>query len=306
MRLAALPSSAAPGTAAPLGSYSAAAGPLELRSAWRLRLFELYLTWLFYRRFHAVRISRAGLPDAATGRPMVIYTNHPSWWDPVLYILLGARLLPDRRGFGPMDAAALGRYGLFRRMGVFGIDPASRRGAADFLRIAESGLRDNADAVLWITAEGRFTDPRSRPLQLRPGIAHLARRRPEAVFLPLAIEYSFWNEPRPEVLVRFGHPIDGGGSRSVLGWTDELEGALRYTMDELALESAARDPALFDTVLGGAAGVGGAYDLIRRARALGTGKRFDPSHETIGRVAQPAHAREPKARRHGTPESTTT
>ncbi len=208
----------------------------------------------------------------------MIYTNHPSWWDPVLYILLASRLTPERRGFGPMDEAALGRYGLFRRMGAFGIDPASRRGASAFLRIAEAGLRDNADAALWITAEGRFTDPRTRPLQLRPGIAHLARRLPRAVFLPLAIEYSFWNEARPEALVRFGQPLDGGTARSVHEWTDALEGALHRTMDMLAVESATRNPALFHTVLGGRAGVGGVYDLIRRARALAAGQTFDPSH----------------------------
>lgn len=214
---------------------------------------------------------------------MVLFTNHPSWWDPVLYILINARLLPERRGFGPMDAVALGRYGLFRRMGAFGIDQTSRRGAADFLRIATDGLRGNADAALFVTAEGRFTDPRSRPLHLRPGVAHLARRMPEAVFVPLAIEYSFWNEARPEALVRFGPPIDGGNTRSVAEWTELLEVALHRTMDGLASESVTRNPALFHTVLGGVGGVGGIYDLIRRVRAVAAGERFDPSHEAASR-----------------------
>ena len=144
-----------------------------------------------------MRLSHGGLPKVPADRPLVVYTNHPSWWDPVLCILLSERLLPLRRSFGPMDAAALSRYRLLRRMGAFGIDPNTRRGATDFLRISVGALQANRDAALWVTAEGHFTDPRTRPLRLRAGIAHLARRLPEAVFVPLALEYSFWNEARP-------------------------------------------------------------------------------------------------------------
>ena len=35
-------------------------------------------------------------------------------------------------------------------------------------------------------------------------MAHLARRVPGAVILPMAVEYTFWNESRAEALVRFG------------------------------------------------------------------------------------------------------
>ncbi len=252
--------------------------PLATRSAVSLRLFNLYLTWLFYRRFDAVRVSLGGLPRPPLGRPVVVFTNHPSWWDPVLLLLLSDRLLPQTRGFGPMDASALARYGLLRRMGIFGIDPSTRRGAADFLRISLGTLQANADAALWVTAEGQFTDPRCRPIRLRSGIAHLARRLPQAVFIPLALEYSFWNEARPEALARFGEPIEGGGG-SVAEWTDRLEAALHRTMDVLATESTTRDPALFHTLLGGLRGLGGIYDLIRRLQALAAGRRFDPSHE---------------------------
>ena len=54
-------------------------------------------------------------------------------------------------------------------------------------------------------------------------------------------------------------------------------------MDMLAIESATRNPALFQTLLGGAAGLGGIYDLIRRVQALAKGQRFDPSHGQQGK-----------------------
>ncbi len=240
--------------------------------------FGWYLRWYFYRRFHAVRLSRTGLPPEVAGRPVIIYSNHPSWWDPALYILLCTLLFPRHRGYGPMDAKALGKYGLFERMGVFGIALDSPRGAAHFLSTSLDIL-SNPGSILWITAEGEFTDPRRRPIQLRPGLAHLARRVPGAVILPLAIEYTFWNESKPEALVRFGAPIQSGGARSVAEWTTHLERELTRTMDALGAESTQRDPRLFQRLLRGIAGVGGIYDLWRRSRALAGGHRFDPRHE---------------------------
>ena len=177
-----------------------------------------------------------------------------------------------------MDADALVKYRLLARMGVFGIELDSPRGAARFLRTSLDLLSDLRN-ILWITAEGAFTDPRTRPIRLRPGVAHLARHIPGAVLLPLAIEYTFWNESRPEALVRFGSPIETGRDRTVAEWQTVLEDALAATMDVLASESATRNPRLFAPLLRGAAGVGGIYDAQRRIRALLAGQRFDPSHD---------------------------
>jgi 1-acyl-sn-glycerol-3-phosphate acyltransferase len=252
--------------------------PLAGRSPVLLALFGWYLRfWYVPRHFNAVRVSRAGLPQAPPGKSLVIYSNHPSWWDPAMYILLGLALLPERIGYGPMERQELERYGLLRRMGVFAIDPASARGAGAFLQTSRRIL-GNPRGTLWVTAEGRFTDPRARPLTLRPGIAHLARHVPDLVFVPLALEYSFWNESRPEALARFGHPIVLGAARDPAEVTARLTVALTETMDALTADSMTRDPALFQTLLRGDAGVGGIYDLWRRLRAWSTGRRFDPAH----------------------------
>lgn len=251
--------------------------PLARRSPFLFRAFGWYLRWLFYRRFHAVRVARSGLPQAPAGRPLIICSNHPSWWDPAFFILLQTLLFPSRTGFGPMDSKSLGKYRLLERMGVFGIELDSPRGAARFLRTSLRLLGDPRN-ILWITAEGAFTDPRTRPVRLRPGVAHLARHIPGAVLLPLAIEYNFWNESRPEALARFGAPIETGRERGVAEWTALLENALTATMDALAAESAMRNPGLFVPLLRGGAGVGGIYDAQRRARALLHGRRFDPTH----------------------------
>ena len=96
-------------------------------------------------------------------------------------------------------------------------DPLGDRGAGPG-QLAVAWL-ERPDAALGITPEGRFSDPRERPVRLEPGLAHLARRLDRGVFLPLALEYPFWQERTPEALACFGAPVSavsttsGGASR---------------------------------------------------------------------------------------------
>ena len=161
-------------------------------------------------------------------------------------------------------------------MGVFGVKLGAARGASVFLHTSLAILQEPS-AMLWITAEGAFTDHRIRPIALRPGLAHLARRVPNAMIVPMALEYSFWNESRAEVLVRFGTPIESGAG-DVVSWNDRLATALTQTMDALAAESMTRDPSLFMPLVRGRTGVGGIYDIWRGLKALAALRRFAPSH----------------------------
>jgi len=237
-----------------------APNPLAERSPLRLALFRAYLHFFAWQRFAAVRVARAGLPERHAGNPLVVYSNHPGWWDPAMFMLVGPKFFPGRLGFGPMEAAQFERWGMFRRFGVFGVEPGPR-GAARFLRIARQGLQDPR-ALLAITAEGAFTDARPRPLSLRAGVAHLARDFPQVIFLPLALEYCFWNESRPEALLCFGAPVPGGGT--VAACAARLTEGLTATMDTLAALAIARDPAPFLTVLHGATETGWFFQKVQR------------------------------------------
>ena len=268
------------GAAAPVARRARGSDPLAFRSDRALALFHRYLLWYLPRHFHAVRVAREGWPVLPAGRPVVVFTNHPSWWDPAMFLLVHRTLMRGRAGYGPMEAAALARYGVLRRMGMFGIEADSRAGAATFLRLGARVL-GTPSGVLWVTAQGMFADARLRPVALRPGLAHLARLAPGALLLPLAAEYPFWNESRPEALLRFGAPIEAASllGRSAREGTQVLETALGTTMDSLARDAMARDAAPFRTILEGGAGVGGVYDLWRRAKSAVSGRSFDPSHD---------------------------
>ncbi len=251
---------------------------LPRRSERLWKLFAAYGRWYLRRHFHAVRLA-GDPPVMPADAPVIVYLNHPAWWDPMVGILLAERFMPRRRHYGPIHRDALEKYRFFEKLGFFGIDPSRASGAATFLRMGQQITRHD-DAAMWVTAQGRFTDARRRPVELQPGLAHLARRARRGVLLPLAIEYTFWTERLPEALVRWGEPVDIGAHQhlAVRQWQGLLTDRLTGAMDELAARSEARDPAVFGTLLDGSAGVGVFYDLWRRARARVTGRAFSAEH----------------------------
>ena len=227
---------------------------------------------MFLRRhMHSVRVARGSSPSGLDGRPVIVCLNHPSWWDPLVALTLARQTFPERKHYAPIDSAALAKYPMFERLGFFGIEPDSARGAATFLRCGKAILADNR-SVLWVTAEGSFTDVRTRPVRLKDGVARLAQQSPTALVVPLALEYVFWQERAPEVLACWGEPLSSGAT------TEQIAAILESTMDRLAQFAKNRQAAAFNVVLSGAAGVGGVYDLWRGLRARVTGRRFAPQH----------------------------
>ena len=83
---------------------------LPARSPRLFRLFRWYGKRYVARHFHAVRISRSGPVPDLPRRPTIVVLNHPSWWDPLICVILSevhARLAgalrPDRVGWsGPV------------------------------------------------------------------------------------------------------------------------------------------------------------------------------------------------------------
>jgi 1-acyl-sn-glycerol-3-phosphate acyltransferase len=263
-----------------------AADPVALRSERHLAFFDLAFTRFFRRHMRGLRVPPWGMPVLAEGRPVVVFANHPSWWDGVAFMLIFRRLAPGRRLFMPMEAAALDRYRFMRRLGVFGVDGSTPRGAVAFLRTAQGVLADPRH-ILCMNAPGRFCDVRERPVPIVPGLARLPDLAPGADFVPLALDYPFWNERSPEMLAAFGEPI---AAEELLGMArDErarrMAAALEATMDRLAADAISRDEKQFETIVRGQEGMGGVYQAWRRIGALLTGRPFDPRHDSGARRA---------------------
>jgi 1-acyl-sn-glycerol-3-phosphate acyltransferase len=258
-----------------------AGGELRAPSRRAIGLFSIYLRWYLRRHFHCVRVANAGrIPLHA--EPLILFGNHASWWDPLTAMVLGHTILPEREHYAPMDATALEHYSIFKPMGFFPVDNSSPRGAAQLLRAGRQ-VMDRPGAVLWITPESKFNDVRKRPVVFRPGMGALMSRCGRMTCVPIAIEYTFWNERLPEVLINIGEPLEiaDGTMEDARTWTNLLSYAMAATLDELTMLATERDPAAFETILSGGGGIGGVYELWKRFTCAVTGKPYHHDHGSL-------------------------
>ena len=250
-------------------------------SRWLQNGFHRFLRVFLKRHFHAIAIDRASRCEQsiAPDQPLIVYGNHPGWWDPLMAHYLNRNLFPQRQFYAPIDAEALEQYRVFARLGFYGVQLQTAKGAADFLRNSVAILRAG-DTSIWMTPEGRFADVRDRSARLMPGLAHLCTRMESGCALPLALEYVFWEERLPICLISMGQPqaIDRLRDLTKLQASDRLEQALRDTQDRLMNLSMQRSSAPFDNLLHGTAGPGTTYGLFRRLFAWGQGRRIRDQH----------------------------
>ena len=249
-----------------------------------LALFGHYLRRYVRRHFTAVRVARDGVAAADHGPddPLcqscrVVGPARAARSSPAQ--VLPAATRSTRRSMPPRCAAI--RCSSASVSSVFG--PTTAAGAREFLRASRAVLATGRGIVA-LTAQGRFSDVRPRPVTIKRGLALLLHELPHARAVPVAIEYPFWNERLPECLIRFGAGVSAG-TRDVADVHAALGAALERTLDELAALAIARDAAPFEAVLTGRAGAGWCADLPQRLRAR------------LGRPALRCGARRDRARR---------
>ncbi len=251
--------------------------PAPRRLAW----FRIYAHWYLRRHFHAVRVANAGrIPHH--NHALILFGNHASWWDPLVALLLAESLLPEREHYAPMDAVALDHYSIFRPLGFFPVENGTRRGAVQLLQVGQQILT-RPQAALWITPESQFQDVRKRPIVFRAGLGSLMARMGRLTCVPIAIEYTFWNERLPEILVNIGEPLEiaDGGMEQPRTWTNLLAYAQAATLDELAMMASEREPDAFVTLMEGGSGIGGVYELWKRFVCACTGRPYPRDHRSL-------------------------
>jgi 1-acyl-sn-glycerol-3-phosphate acyltransferase len=241
--------------------------------------FRRYVRRFVRKNFNAVRVvgwePLANLPSG----PVVCFANHPGWWDPMTAVLMTDLMFPSRNFTAPMDAEALQSYPVLERLGFFPVKRETSGGVKDFLRTSRELLK-NPNTILWLTPAGKFHDAR-QPVPFLNGLSFLVDSDFHGSALPMAIEYTFWNERCPELLLRFGSPVDCVAlPEDRAARTIHLEQALTATQASLAELAIARDPASFTTVALGRAGIGGVYDFWRRIIAQLQGREFRDRHSS--------------------------
>lgn len=242
------------------------------------KYFARWVRRMFKKSFHAVRVvhehseSIAALQQANT--PAIVLLSHTSWWDPLISLALHDHHGPGREPMAPMDASQLVKFGFFKKLGIFGIQPDNPESLKAMGEYVRQRFEANPRATLWITPQGRFVDPRD-PIELRPGAAALAAKTPNVRVLALAIEYAFWTDQKPEVFLRFEPCAAPARPDSTTAWHREFLRAMAENNARLAEAVRSRDTARFRPAFGENPGRGDSdagpatnwfYDLWLRLR----------------------------------------
>ena len=246
--------------------------------------FRRYVRRFVRKNFNAVRIAgrhhvESLHVESLHEGPVICFLNHPGWWDAMTVVLMTDMLFPGWKFNVPVDAKALEQYPILNRLGFFPLDRDTAAGTKDFLREAKTRLADK-NSTLWITPAGRFSDVReSTPFM--PGLGHLLHGGFSGIAIPMAVEYTFWNERFPEMLIELGEPIrESSIPADKPETTSLLETRLFQTQQSLAEKVIARDPTAFETMSVGNAGIGGIYGWFQRTAAMLTGRKHRSRHDT--------------------------
>ena len=190
----------------------------EVIPARKHRLFR----WWFSRHargrlrqcFSAVRAEGLDhLRAALAAGPVLIVSNHTSWWDPLVVLYLTEHTLRCD-GHAMMDAGNLLRLPFFAMVGAFGVDLANPSDGAGAMRYA-ARLLSAPGRMVWVFPQGRERPVTERPLGFRAGSAEVARVA-RCVTVPIGLRYEHRGAERPELLMSIGQ---------ALPWTKDVTAA---------------------------------------------------------------------------------
>lgn len=217
------------------------------------------------RMFH--RVALGGPAPPPWDLPVLLYLNHPSWWDGYMPFLLSDELW-RREAFLMMEEPQLRRYGFFRYCGVFSVDRHDPREGMRSVAYAAELLGKHPGRCLWLFPQGELAPNDRRPLHSFAGAAHIAKRAAPVRCVPVALRYEFGAEQRAEAFIRLGrsHIVEAGSNARSLH--REMDERLESELDALRTDVLEGRVATYRTILRGRQSVNVVWDRVR--------ERFDP------------------------------
>ncbi len=172
-------------------------------------LADKILFRMLSHRFYALRVKNLEAFNERRNKdyPCIIYAPHMNWWDGIVGYNLMRRAFHVR---ARMMIEELNRFPLFALIGAFPINKASAQEAMKSLKYISEDLNE-PDMGFWIFPQGIVRPPNYRPIEFQTGMVYVAQKVAKNVggvnLIPVAVNYTFLREDRPECLVEVGEPI---------------------------------------------------------------------------------------------------
>ena len=204
--------------------------------------FWLWVASMFFfnmlqNRFFAFRYrGEENYFEAEKGVPTILFAPHCNWWDGIVLYNTTHRIFHKEIR---LMVEELNRFPLLRRGGAYSVNKKSPQSAMKALKYSVDVVGDLRN-ILCIFPQGIIRPPHYRPIEFQTGLAYIAenavKKYGKVNLIPMAIDYAFFRDNRPEVVVDFGNRIElrkdnefGKMTRKEL--THYLENALAETCD---------------------------------------------------------------------------
>ena len=158
-------------------------------------------------RFYAMRYKGVENLQSLGKIPTIFFAPHSNWWDGIVGYNLCNRLL--KREIRLM-VEELNRFPLLRRGGAFNVNKKSAQASMAALKYSVDLLSD-LNNILYIYPQGIIKPPNYRPIEFQTGLTYIAQKAAKKYgkinLVPIAVNYLFMRDNRPEVWVEFGKEI---------------------------------------------------------------------------------------------------
>ena len=176
--------------------------------------FWLWVASMFFfnmlqNRFYAFRYKGAeNYFDGDPNVPVILFAPHSNWWDGIVFYNITHRIFHKEIR---LMVEELNRFPLLRRGGAYSVNKKSPQSAMKALQYSVDVVGDIRN-ILCIFPQGIIRPPHYRPIEFQTGLAYIAqnavKRYSKVNLIPLAVDYTFFRDNRPEVVVEFGKRIE--------------------------------------------------------------------------------------------------
>lgn len=182
--------------------------PAKTSRFW-LTIASLFFFNMLQNRFYAFRYNGVESYEQRDKEyPTILYAPHCNWWDGIVLYNTTHRICHKEIR---LMVEELNRFPLLRRGGAFSVNKKSAQSAMKALNYSVEVL-GNLKNILCIFPQGIIRPPHFRPYVFQTGLTYIAQKAVKKYgkvnLIPVSIEYCFFRDNRPEVVVDFGERIE--------------------------------------------------------------------------------------------------
>ncbi len=186
-------------------------------------------------RFYAFRYKgEEQYYDSDTNVPTIFFGPHSNWWDGMVFFNIANKIFHKEIR---LMIEELNRFPLFSKGGAYSVNKKSAQSAMKALQYSVEVMADKKN-LLFIFPQGIIRPPHYRPIEFQTGLAYIAhsavKKYGRVNLIPIAMDYTFFRDNRPEVIISFGKRIELDKATDNLDrkeMTHRFEKALEETCD---------------------------------------------------------------------------